>query len=49
MQVEDEPNVWFYGDSVEAFCVPCVHLPASCVVAGVMAVDVNEAETLPVE
>lgn len=24
-------------------------LPASCVVAGVMAVDVKEAETLPVE
>lgn len=26
-----------------------VHSPASCVVVGVMAVDVKEAETLPVE
>lgn len=26
-----------------------VHLPASCVVTGVMAVEVKEAQTLPVE
>lgn len=36
--------------SAGVFLFVCdVHLPASCIVAGVMAVDVKEAETLPVE
>lgn len=30
-------------------CVHDVDSPASCVVAGAMAVDVKEADTLPVE